>query len=84
MPIRVLDNGAGGTLLDIFLGIRYAADNGANIINLSLSLRSHSDMIDQTEAVIVAAVPLIVVREGPVEIPLHRYAVPAGFFSSRR
>ena len=46
MPIRVLDNGAGGTLLNIFLGIRYAASHGANVINLSLSLQRHSDMIE--------------------------------------
>ena len=36
MPIRVLDNNGYGWTSDIVAGIRWAADNGADVINLSL------------------------------------------------
>lgn len=36
MPLKVLSASGGGTISDIAESIRFAADNGANIINLSL------------------------------------------------
>ena len=36
MPIRVLNNEGLGTYADVNAGIRFAVDNGANVVNLSL------------------------------------------------
>ena len=46
MPVRVLDAFNFGSYLNIASGVRYAADHGANIINLSLGSATHSQTIE--------------------------------------
>ena len=45
MPVRVLDTFGDGSLNNIAAGIRYAADNGANVINLSLGSEFNSSNV---------------------------------------
>ena len=46
MPIKVLDKGGSGTYVDIVNGIRYAADNNADVISMSLGGTSTSDTLE--------------------------------------
>ncbi|MDY7014135.1 MAG: S8 family peptidase, partial [Cyanobacteriota bacterium] len=46
MPIKVLGQG-GGTVADIAEGIRFAADNGADVINMSLGGSGESKLLEE-------------------------------------
>lgn len=50
MPIRVLNSDGTGTLFDIVNGIIYAVDQGADIINLSLSAHDHFPLLETAVA----------------------------------
>lgn len=47
MPLKVLANSGGGTVADIAESIKFAADNGANVINLSLGGGGASNMMEE-------------------------------------
>lgn len=53
LPIKVLNYSGNGTAINIANGIKYAADNGADIINFSIYINGHSQIIDDriTEAI---------------------------------
>lgn len=62
MPLKVLSAGGGGTVADIAESIRFAADNGADVINMSLGgggesqlMREAIDYAHQKGVVIIAA-----------------------------
>lgn len=62
MPLKVLSRGGSGTVADIAEAIRFAADHGANVINMSLGgggesklMREAIDYAHQKGVVIVAA-----------------------------
>lgn len=62
MPLKVLSSFGGGTVADIAEAIRFAADNGANVINMSLGglgdthvMKEAIDYAHQKGVVIIAA-----------------------------
>ena len=63
MPVRVLDAQGRGLSLTVGLGIRYAADHGASVINLSLSGR-HSKFLDDNVAYAIERGATVVVAAG--------------------
>jgi len=63
MPVKVLDHSGSGYMADVISGMRYAADHGAQVLNLSLGGLSNSqslqDAVDYARnkgAVVIAAV----------------------------
>lgn len=76
MPVRVLDSEGLGGYTDIATGIRYAVDNGANVINLSLG-GDYSSTIAQ--AIQYAAAHNVVVAMAAGNESAAQPDYPAGF-----
>lgn len=72
LPIRVLGDNGSGTSFDVAAGIRYAADMGADIINLSLG-GGYSQTIESAVRYAESAGSLIVAASG------NEYASMPGF-----
>ena len=65
MPVRVLDDAGAGSASHISAGIRYAADHGANVINLSLGLTlGHSSYVEEAVAYALSKNITVVVAAG--------------------
>jgi subtilisin family serine protease len=64
MPVRVLDDGGNGDDWTVSEGIRYAADNGAQVINLSLGNNSGSFLLQQAVAYAQQKGALVVAAAG--------------------
>lgn len=45
MPVKVLDRRGGGTVADLAQGVRWAADHGAKVINMSVGTAEKSDIL---------------------------------------
>ena len=78
LPVRVLNASGSGSGADIALGIRWAADNGADVVNLSLGTNPGVQLLDSvlppaTDAAIAHAVSkgvVIVAAAGNQSFPL--------------
>lgn len=64
MPIKVLSKGGYGTSADVAEGIRFAADHGAQIVNMSLGSSSKSSVIEKAVAYAINKGVVIVAAAG--------------------
>lgn len=76
MPIKVLAANGSGTLAGVADGIRYAADHGASVMNLSLGSPSPAKAMDDAVAYAVARGCAVVCAAGNSASPRPGY--PAG------
>lgn len=60
LPIRVLDDEGWGTPLSLALGVQHAIDNGADVINLSLTINASTPMVrDAVKAALDAGITIV-------------------------
>ncbi|MEV7624390.1 S8 family serine peptidase [Actinoplanes sp. NPDC089786] len=64
LPVKVLGAGGSGSYSNIAAGIRYAADHGADIINLSLGGSSDSQVLRSAVAYAVSKNALVIAAAG--------------------
>jgi serine protease len=77
MPIKVLDKSGAGAYSDIAEAIRYAADQGADVINLSLGGSAPSNVIQEAIAYAASKNVLIIAASGNAGTGLVMY--PAAY-----
>jgi hypothetical protein len=77
MPLRVLDAQGLGNYSNIASAIIYAADNGANIINLSLAGSNNSSILEQAVAYAIARGVVVIAAAGNFNSPNTFY--PAAY-----
>ena len=77
LPIRVLNSEGSGSTLAVALGVRYAVDNGADVINLSLGGTDQSSSIDSAVSYATSNGVVVVIAAGnssantATECPAH-------------
>lgn len=79
LPVKVLNAGGSGNYSDIAEGIRWAADKGANIINLSLGGSSDSRLLSDAVAYATGKGSLVIAAAGNSgeSTPSYPAAIPA-------
>ncbi|MBR5409713.1 MAG: S8 family serine peptidase [Clostridia bacterium] len=64
LPVKVLDENGGGSEADVYLGIRYAVEHGADVINMSLGGEGSSELYSEAVDDAVARGVIVVVAAG--------------------
>ena len=77
MPIKVLDATGDGTYTNVASGIRYAADNGSKVINLSLGGTATSTALEEALAYAYGKGATIIAAAGNDALPFLSY--PAAY-----
>jgi hypothetical protein len=73
MPVKVLDNEGSGWDADVATGITWAADHGADVINLSLGGAGASDVLEEAVAHARAQGSVVVAAAGNDSSPERHY-----------
>lgn len=77
MPVRVLGGPSGGSAATVAEGVIYAADNGADVINMSLGFYDKPEVLEKAVQYALAKNVVIVATMGNNNIERRRY--PAAF-----
>jgi subtilisin family serine protease len=77
MPVRVLGGPSGGSAATVAEGVIYAADNGADVINMSLGFYDKPDVLEKAVQYALKKNVVIVATMGNNNIERKRY--PAAF-----
>jgi len=77
MPVRVLGGPSGGSAASVAEGVIYAADNGADVINMSLGFYDKPDVLEKAVQYALSKNVVIVATMGNNNIERRRY--PAAF-----
>ncbi len=77
MPVKVLDDNGQGSLFEIAAGIRWATDNGAKVINMSLGDSQSSNILHEAIRYAYERDVLLIAASGNDNVPTPMY--PAAY-----